>query len=191
MNRIFNVLAMALFAVATVGATDGDIKEVNTETSVIEWTGKKVLGMGAHNGTIKIKSGSLEFDGDALVGGSFVIDMTTITNVDMAGKNGAGRLEGHLKSDDFFGVQTYPEATLSITSAKAKHGSYEVTADLTIKGKTAPVTFMADVTTHTANAAFDVDRTLFDVKYGSGKFFDDLGDKAISDQFNIVVKLTY
>ena len=147
--------------------------------------------MGKHSGTVGIKSGELEFDGSDLVGGSFTIDMTTLTNTDMAGKPGAGKLEGHLKSDDFFGVATHPEATVVITSVKASKGSYNITADVTIKGMTAPVTFTADVAGNNASADIVIDRTKHNVKYGSGKFFDGLGDKAISDEFTLAVKLFY
>ena len=172
-------------------ATDGEVKDVNLAESTIEWKGKKIIGPGKHHGTLGLKSGSLQFDGDALTGGSFVIDMTTLTNLDMAGKKGAGRLEGHLKSDDFFSVETYPEATLNITNVAASDNGYDITADLTIKGTTAPITFTAAVAANSATAEITVDRTIYKVKYGSGKFFDNLGDKAISDNFDLVVNLVY
>jgi polyisoprenoid-binding protein YceI len=124
-----------------------------------------------------------------LSGGTFVIDMTSITNTDMSG-NMADKLVGHLKSDDFFGVATYPTSTLVITKVEgAENGQYKVTADLSIKGKTHPVTFVTKNEGDTFMADIKVDRTLYDVRYGSGKFFEGLGDKMIYDNFELSVTL--
>ena len=103
-----------------------------------------------------------------------------------------GKLEGHLKSDDFFGVETHPTAKLVFTDVKASgKNSYEVTGDLTIKGITKPVTFDVSVYGSKATATMKVDRSLYDVKYGSGAFFDNLGDKTIYDEFDLVVDLEF
>ena len=128
-----------------------------------------------------------------LVGGNFTIDMNTLTNTDLEGEN-KGKLEGHLKSDDFFGVATYPTAKLDITNVEAQGGNkYEITGDLTIKEKTHEVTFPATVTTQgnqvTADASITIDRSKYDVRYGSGSFFDNLGDKTIYDEFHLQVSL--
>ena len=188
-----SVLSIALAVVVGFSATanspiDGEKKEVNVSESKITWKGYKVTG--SHEGTIDLKSGHLEMDGNKLTGGEFVVDMTSITNLDMAPGEGKEKLEGHLKSDDFFGVENHPTAKLVITSAESMNkNSYSVKGDLTIKGKTNPVTFVVSIYENKATATLKVDRAKYDVRYGSGSFFDNLGDKAIYDEFDLVVDL--
>jgi len=122
------------------------------------------------------------------------LDMTSISDEDITDKEGNGKLIGHLKSADFFNVEKYPTAKFEIgkmtpnTKAVGKD-NYNVTGKLTIKGITKDVTFPATVVIAgsklTANADFKLDRTLWDIKYNSGKFFDSLGDKMIHDDFDI------
>ena len=172
-----------------VSLSYGDItvKNVNVANSSIEWVGKKVTGK--HNGTIGIKSGSLQFANGAPVGGEFEIDMTSLQVTDLAAGKGKEKLEGHLNSDDFFGVANHPTASLNITDVMGKGGNnYQFTGSLTIKGITQPVIFEATVEDNMATADFSVDRTLYDVKYGSTKF-GALADKAIYDDFELIVKL--
>lgn len=164
---------------------------VDIKQSDVQWTGRKVGG--EHTGKIKIKEGSLDMEGNKLIGGNFAIDMTTIENEDLSGEYKA-KLEGHLKSDDFFGVATYPTASFVITQAKAKSGSeYEVTGNLTIKDITHEITFPATINTSgnqvTADAKIVVDRANYNVRYGSDSFFDNLGDKVIYDDFDLEVSL--
>ena len=164
-------------------------KTVNVEESTITWLGKKVTGQ--HQGTIALKSGMLKFDENTLVGGNFVIDMTSIANTDLQG-GGKAKLEGHLKSNDFFGVEKHPTATLQITKAEKQSGNtYAVTGSLSIKGITNPIAFNMDVNENTATAAVKVDRTKYDIKYGSASFFDGLKDKAIYDDFDLNVTLKF
>lgn len=158
----------------------------------IEWNGKKVLG--EHSGTINLKEGWLSKKGDAITGGEFVVDMTTLVDTDIKDEGTRAKLEGHLKSDDFFGVAKYPLSKLVIKGeGKVSNGTVNLKGDLTIKDKTNPVAFTAkesvsgDMVTYTATIV--VDRTLYDIRYGSGKFFTDLGDKAIYDDFTLTVKL--
>ncbi|MEQ9231352.1 MAG: YceI family protein [Cyclobacteriaceae bacterium] len=165
-----------------------DKLSVNTDESVINWHGEKIVG-NSHDGTIMFKEGSIEVKNGKLVGGSFTADMTSIKE----GK-GAAKLDGHLKSDDFFGVETYPTSSLVITKvAKGKDGAAQITANLTIKGKTEEITFPALFSIENgvaiASAELTFDRSKFDVRYGSGSFFDDLGNKAISDEIKINVSL--
>ena len=189
-------LALAAFLTLAMGttalATDGDKNSytVDTEESTIQWFGKKVTG--AHEGVIHIKSGTVEMDGDKLKGGEFTIDMTSITVTDLTGDMN-GKLTGHLKSDDFFGVEQHPEARMVITKVKSKDDGYWVTADMTIKGITNPVEFMAMTESKNgktfAKAEITIDRSKYNVRYGSNSFFDNLGDKAIYDNFDLKVKL--
>ncbi|RDK83271.1 YceI family protein [Marinirhabdus gelatinilytica] len=163
-------------------------KKIDVKESTIEWKGKKVLG--SHTGTIQLKDGYLEMDGDQLVGGMFTVDMTTINVTDLEGDNKA-KLEGHLKSDDFFGVANHPTATLNITSATKNSDGYVVSGDITIKGTTEEITFDMDMTDEMATTSIKIDRTKFGVRYGSGSFFDNLGDNTISDKFELDVTLKF
>ncbi len=166
--------------------------KADATASKIEWNGKKVLG--EHYGTINLKEGWLAKKGDAITGGEFVIDMSTIVDTDIKDEGTRAKLEGHLKSDDFFGVAKYPLSKLVLTGeSKVSNGTVSLKGNLTIKDKTNPVTFTAkesvsgDLVTYTATIV--VDRTLYDIRYGSGKFFANLGDNAIYDDFTLTVKL--
>jgi len=186
-------LAIALFSFSVMANNTDPAPttvKVDIKNSTIEWTGKKVTGQ--HEGTIKLKDGGLDFEKGILVGGSFAIDMTTIACTDLDKSTGA-KLVGHLSSDDFFGVPNHPTATFVMTkvaSAQAK-GIYQITGDLTIKGITNPITFEAQVEKQSAKAIMVVDRTKYNIKYGSGAFFDGLGDKMIYDEFDLVLNLQF
>lgn len=186
----FKSIAVALvMALGTLTASAQKTTKVNVEKSTIEWVGKKVTGQ--HNGTINFSAGALVFDGKKLKGGEFTVNMNSLTATDLSG-NGKDKLNGHLKADDFFGTDKYPTADLKFKTIAAKANNvYTVTADLTIKGITKPVTFDLTVGTNTATTSFKVDRTKYDIKYGSGSFFDGLGDKAINDDFELTVKLVF
>jgi len=163
-------------------------QKVNTETSSVEWIGKKITGQ--HNGTIKLQSGELAMTDGVLSGGSFVIDMSSIAVTDLSG-GGAEKLKGHLMSDDFFSTEAHPTATLVITEVN-KAGLRDelmVKGDLTIKGITKPISFPVLMDGDKATADILVDRTNYDIKYGSGSFFDNLGDKAIDNDFSLKVNL--
>jgi len=190
-NTIKNLAVVAIVALVTFSFTtiEGEKKEINKENSQVVWKGYKVTG--SHEGIIAIEEGALIFDQEKLVGGEFVINMTTIESTDLEGEY-KGKLEGHLKSDDFFGVEKNPTATLVFKKVKSTgKNSYEVTGDLTIKGKTNQVTFELSVYGNKANASLKIDRTKFDVKYGSTSFFEGLADKAIYDEFDLVVDLEF
>ncbi len=175
------------FCVALTATEPTTSGEVDVDASSISWVGKKVTGK--HEGTIKIKSGRLIMNDGAIAGGTFEIDMTSINVTDLSG-NMKGKLEGHLNSDDFFSTASYPVATVEITSANKKgDNTYDMIANVTIKGITNPVSFSATIDGNKAMADISVDRTLFDVRYGSGKFFEGLGDKMIYDNFDLSVTL--
>ncbi|WP_194767708.1 YceI family protein [Tamlana sp. I1] len=185
---------LAVIALVTVFASSfttigGEKKAVKTEASKVVWKGYKVTG--SHEGTIAIKSGTLEFDKDKLVGGEFVMDMTTLSSTDLEGEY-KGKLDGHLKSDDFFGVEKFPTSTLVFKKVKASgKNAYHVTGDLTIKGKTHAIDFTISIYGNKATASLKIDRTKYDIRYGSASFFDDLKDKAIYDEFDIVADLEF
>lgn len=195
MTKVFFAVLFCLGISATLMAgTDpvasGFVK-INPTASKVEWLGKKVTGQ--HHGTVNIKEGRLQIADGLLVGGNVTIDMKSIKNLDLQGEY-AAKLEGHLKSDDFFGVNTFPVATLILTDVKSKgEGNFDVKANLTIKGITQPVNFSANLMPkgkqYEATATMTIDRSKFDVRYGSKSFFDSLGDNVIYDDFNLTISI--
>lgn len=188
--NILKSAALALFVAFSATNTNAqETKKIDVAQSKIHWVGKKVTGQ--HEGTINLKDGALVFKNKKLVGGNFTVDMTSINTTDLTGK-GKENLDGHLKADDFFGVDKHPTATLKFVSiGKKSNNVYSVTADLTIKGITNPVKFDITVNQNTANAALKIDRTKYDIKYKSKNFFDGLGDNVIYDEFELAVDLKY
>lgn len=183
------VLAVLVAFLTFSFTTNTDKKTVKTDESKVVWKGYKVTG--SHEGTIAIQSGELHFNDEVLTGGAFVMDMSTINSTDLQGEY-KDKLDGHLKSDDFFGVAKFPTAKMVFTKVKATgKNSYKVTADLTIKGKSAPVVVNLSVYGSKATATLKVDRTKYDVRYGSTSFFDNLQDKAIYDEFDLVADLVF
>lgn len=187
-KSIFTLALTVVFgSSALANPIDGEKKEIKTSESTVTWKAYKVTG--SHTGTIALKSGVLEFNGDKLTGGEFVVDMATINTTDLTGdyKN---KLDGHLNSDEFFATAKNPTSSLVFTNVEANgKNSYKVTGDLTIKGITKPVAFNVSIYGSKATAILKVDRTDYNVKYGSGSFFDNLGDKTIYDEFDLVVDL--
>lgn len=182
-------IAMAVIALVSFTTFAQKTKKVNVEKSKIEWVGKKVTGQ--HSGTINLAEGALVFNGKTLAGGNFTVDMTSINTTDLEGGMKA-KLDGHLKSDDFFGVEKFPKATLVFKLLSDKgNGNYTIVADLTIKGKTNPITFDMTVNGNTATSKLMIDRAKYDIRYGSGSFFDNLGDKTIYDEFELDVTLNF
>ena len=151
--------------------------------------GYKVTG--SHEGTIKFKSGTLMFNDGTLVDGVFSMDMNSIKCTDLDGEYGA-KLEGHLKSKDFFGTNEHPTSTLQFKEVTMNgENNYRVKGDLTIKGITNSIDFDFVMARNNATAALKIDRTTYDIKYGSSSFFDGLKDKAIYDDFDINVNLKF
>jgi polyisoprenoid-binding protein YceI len=187
-------------AVKNTKAAKGAAYQVDATKSQLTWNGKKVTG--EHTGTINVANGQILVAGNKVTGGTFDIDMTSIKNTDLTDPEYNGKLIGHLKSDDFFSVEKNPKATFKITSltpikgAKAGQPNYTVKGNLTIKGITNAVSFPAAVAvnngTATAKGVATLDRTKWDIRYGSKSFFANIGDKAINDDFtldfNIVAK---
>ncbi|MBK8551458.1 MAG: YceI family protein [Ignavibacteria bacterium] len=163
--------------------------------SKLEWTGKKVTGQ--HNGTVEITGGELFVDNGNLNGGSFDIDFRTIKNLDLQDAAMNTKLTNHLKSDDFFSAEKFPIGKFEMTSVSplsdGSGNNYTIGGNLTIKGITNPVSFPAKVNVNgdavTASADFKIDRTLWDVKFRSGKFFENLGDNLISDDIELKINI--
>jgi polyisoprenoid-binding protein YceI len=174
--------------VAPAVLNDG-VYQVNLATSQVAWRAAKITA--THTGLVSLKSGSLEVSGGALTAATFTFDMTSITSDQQIEP-----LVKHLKSSDFFDVATYPEAKLIVKSIRpgTAANEYVLTGDLTVKEVTAPLSLMAQIVPSgdglSAQANFSIDRTKWGIKFLSGNFFKDLGDKAIDDEidFNVTLK---
>jgi polyisoprenoid-binding protein YceI len=210
MKKVLLMIAVAAFATACNNSTEtAETTEVTTAVeageatvlalseSTVKWTGKKLTG--EHFGKINISEGSLFVDGDQLSGGSFTIDMNTITVEDLTDAAQNKDLTDHLFSEDFFNVAQFNAANFEITGVEALAAADEagnthtISGNLTIKGITQGISFPAKVDNNeagiNASAKFNIDRTLWDIKYKSGKFFPELGDKVISDEIGIELNL--
>lgn len=161
--------------------------------STLTWTGKKIGT--THTGQIGLKSGSISFAAGQLTACEVVIDMTQISNTDIEDATEREKLLGHLKSDDFFGVAKHPEARFVMTSATMNGPQGSVNGQLTVKGQTQAIEIKSVVISKSGDSGVVIsgvlifDRTQFDVRYGSGKFFDDLGDAVINDDVTLNFKL--
>ncbi len=177
-----------LVAFGTTVAT-AQTEKINVEKSTIKWVGKKVTG--EHSGTVKFQEGNLIFKNKKVVGGNFTVDMTTMTATDLSG-DWKTKLDGHLKSNDFFDTDKFNTATLVFKKIAAKaNGVYTIAGDLTVKGITHPVTFDLAVKGNTASTKLVIDRTKYGIKYNSKSFFDSIGDKAIYDDFELDINLVF
>lgn len=214
-----NILAITIFTfallIAGCGKSDkvtptGEKKEsaamqegnkiyrIDAATSKVAWLGKKVTGQ--HNGLISFQNGEFGVDNGKIIAGKFEIDMNSIMCEDLTDAETNAKLVGHLKSDDFFSVEKFPTSTFEISTvvplndASKPDFNHTVTGNLTIKDITKSISFPASIKIAgdilTASADFDVDRTDFGLKYGSGKFFKDIGDKMIYDNFNLKINIT-
>jgi polyisoprenoid-binding protein YceI len=172
---------------------------VNVDESKMKWTGFYVFNFGEHHGTIDLAGGEIITNGTAILSGHFDIDMRSIRDLDMPPDDGAKDLEQHLKSSDFFSVEEFPTAKFKITSVERMENkpddptAFKVIGDLSIKGITAPLEFPAHITVREksleAKARFKFDRTAWNIRYNSGKFFSDIGDGTISDAIAIDLTL--
>ena len=158
--------------------------------SSIKWTGKEITTK-THYGSLKFREGKISMEGERIISGSFIVDMKSIDCEDLSGKS-KNYLESHLKSEDFFGVEDFPEASLSIKTAELKSdGNQLVKGDITIKGVTQPISFNISIQNKGGKAKLTFDRTKHNVTYRSGNFFQNLGDKLIYDDIEIEAQLTF
>ena len=213
MNKFFlpALLAASLLAAAPASAQK-KAKTTTTKTataagyqlqpqlSTLGWEGKKVTG--SHNGTMQFQSGNIAVRGNQIVGGKFVVDMNSLKVDDLKDAESNGKLVGHLRSDDFFSIDKNATSTFTITSITPLRGDANgnnstVTGDLTIKGITQRISFPAKTGVKggvaSATGVATINRTKFDIKYGSKSFFESIGDKAIMDEFtlsfNVIAKI--
>lgn len=175
------------------------LKSVDTEHSTLYWKGYKI--MGNHTGTIGLKSGSLVFDKGAITGGEFVVDMQSVKVTELMDSGEAEEeeeesdeddksdLAQHLMDADFFDSETHPTSTFQITNSTHSGNTYQINGNLTIKGVQKEASFEAQMNENILKGTLSIDRTQFGVTYGSGSFFENLGDRAIKDKFDIEVSL--
>jgi len=194
MKKIVGLLGIALFSISVAVAGQKDAAQstlkVDTKASKVYWNAKKVTG--EHSGVLSVADGTVYVQGEKVTGANINLDMNSIDCTDLEGE-WKGKLIGHLKSDDFFSVEKHPNAVFAIKSVEKEGAQYKVVGDLTIKGIKHEISFPADVKVAgdklTANGTATIDRTKYDIRYGSGKFFEGLGDKMIYDTFDIRFEL--
>ncbi len=167
---------------------------VNTNLSQVEWIGRKKFLDYEDVGAVSVKVGEIFVDDGMISSGEIVFDMRSIQATSTGSGGGRDRLIEHLKSDDFFSVESYPESTFIIKSSTTTDElSANLVGDLTIKDTTqeieVPVKFYDENGSLVMDIFVDVDRSLFDIRYGSDSFFDNLGDNVIDDIFTIKAKL--
>ena len=172
--------------------TAGDTLQVDLVNSQINWIGRKVTG--EHSGTLNLSEGWIEMEKNTLSGGKLVFDMASITNTDIESPEWKQKLEDHLKSEDFFHTDSFPHAILEIKGRQSliienSKISDQILADLTIRGITQEISFPISLQRSgpmfSAAGNVDIDRTLYNIQYKSEKFFDELGDKLIYDNFTV------
>ncbi|WP_411894677.1 YceI family protein [Winogradskyella sp. A2] len=207
--KIFAVVALITFTncgdnkakeAETKAAEEAAVAEVSaitfnasTENSMIEWKGFKPTG--SHNGTIAISEGSVSVNNGTVESGDFTIDMGSIVVTDIpAEEEGNAKLRGHLTSDDFFDVEKFPTAKFEVTGISTVEGKTMLSGNLTMKEKTnnisIPVTTSIEGDTmKLTSETFTIDRSKWNVQYGSKSFFDNLGDKFINDDIELKVTL--
>lgn len=189
-------LALLLASGASFAQEGASNMNVNTAESSLTWVGKKVTG--SHEGSISILEGSVQVNRGLIENALVTIDMTSITVSDEGMSDDMkGKLTGHLNSADFFNVAEHDKAMFQLTSfAPVKGGDksdYLITGTLTIKGISNSISFPAKVTFDKgmmrAEASLTFDRSKWNIRYGSGSFFDGLGDKMIYDDVEIAFVL--
>lgn len=183
------VLAVAFITMSFVKPTPTitDVYNVDSASSTLTWTGYKPTG--SHTGSILLQSGTIEMNGNKIKSGSFVADMSTIKDAD-----GSARLEGHLKSADFFEIEVFPISKFEVTKTHHMDGKTHVTGNLTIKNITKEITFEANVEVvgnkvTLTSKTFKVNRAEYNIKYKSQSFFNDLKEKFIEDEFDLQVTI--
>ena len=187
LKKITPILLLVLFLSKNVFAQEMVLNKMN---SSIKWTGKEITTK-THYGSLKFKEGKISLKGEKIMSGMFIVDMKSINCQDLSGKS-KNYLESHLKSEDFFWVDNYPEASLTIkSSVLTNDGNYLVEGDITIKGITQPISFNISIQNKEGKAKLTFDRTKHNVTYRSGNFFQNLGDKLIYDDIEIEAKLTF
>jgi len=182
--KLFSIfLALSTFIVSAQEA------ELNIQNSNLKWTGKKITNS-SHYGSIKFKSGKVKFFDGRIESGKFIVDMTSINVEDIKG-NSKAKLEGHLRSDDFFSVLEFKESSLEITSSVEEGEVLKVYGYLNIKGISSQVEFEMKKDGENWLSSLTFDRSKHNIRFGSGSFFENLGDKLILDEIELEATLNF
>lgn len=191
MKTTFKFIITITLTLISISFSYSQSLNANKTESLIRWYGEELTGK-THFGNLSFKEGQIELQDGLIIGGNFVVNMTSLSVEDLSG-GAKARLEGHLRSDDFFSVDKYPEATLKISQkAKVEGDVQKLYGELTIKGIKHAVDFsiiLVDKKTATANLTFD--RSKYNVRFRSGSFFENLGDKLILDDIRMEVSLQW
>ncbi|SFN87171.1 Polyisoprenoid-binding protein YceI [Bizionia echini] len=211
-NRFLTILTLALVvtfasckdkaqeAETTEAAEAAEVTEVSTkylvdtDASTIMWKGFKPTG--SHTGTIQLESGVFTMNGDAIESGSFLVDMTSLNVTDIPEEEeDHGKLTGHLKSPDFFDVETFPASAFEVTGFTSENGKMMLSGNLKMKDVENNISIPVTITENNdsvtiTSETFTVDRSKWNIKYGSKSFFDDLGDKFINDDMELQITIT-
>lgn len=197
LTYIVSLLLLPCFALAGGNDVVPTRYPVDTEASAVSWAGKQVTH--DHYGDIQISNGLVTVTDGLISAATVIIDMTTINTLDIEGR-GKTSLDGHLSSDDFFGVESFPTAQFELLNLNPLRGgengaNFSATGKVTIKGRTDEVSFPVTVSMSDEGARISgemtLDRSKFDVQFRSQSFFDAkaLGDKLIYDEFTIGFEL--
>jgi len=193
MNKL--ILISFLFLISNTTYTQTMSRSIKIDKSNVKWYGDEITGK-QHYGSLQFKEGRVILTGtgkisDKIISGNFIVDMNSLSVEDLSGR-GKNSLEGHLKSDDFFSVSKYNYAFLKILDGNDPiNGVQTLNGDLTIKGISNPVTFTMELNGKKAKCILIFDRTKYDVKFRSGNFFQNLGDKLIYDDIKLEVSLQF
>ena len=191
MGNIIRTAAIFIIVFVSI-LTAADTLQVDMENSQIKWIGRKVTG--EHSGTLNLSGGWVVVGKNSINSGKFIFDMASISNTDIESPEWKQKLEDHLKSEDFFHTDSFPHAILEIKGRQSliienSKKSEQIMAVLSIRGITHEIKFPFDLTqsqnNFNAEGSVDIDRTLYNIQYKSGKFFDELGDKLIYDNFTV------
>lgn len=184
MKKIYFIIIKLLVSFSLLAQT----KSINTETSNIKWIGKEITTK-IHYGSLKFLDGNISISENE-VKGEVIVNMESLNVEDLSGGS-KQRLEGHLKSDDFFSVDKHKTAKLKIISSEKEGEVFMINGTLTIKDITHPIKFNLDIETNKATAKLAFDRSKYNVKFRSGNFFENLGDKLILDDIDLEVELYF
>jgi len=185
-KSIITSLLMLMIPASLISQTS---RLIDVENSKIKWIGEELSGKN-HYGSLKFKNGNLQLDNGKIISGNFTVDMNTINVEDLQGGS-KQRLEGHLRSDDFFSVEKFSEAIFEINSSAVVNedeANQILSGNLTIKGITHPAKLEID-NNWAAKLVFD--RSKYDVRFRSGNFFQNLGDKLIYDEIIISANIVF
>ncbi len=191
MKNYFKILKIITIFICSSLSIHGQDKSLNIESSTIRWYGEEITGK-QHYGDLKFSNGNIQINDKVISSGNFMVNMNSLTVEDLSG-GGKKRLEGHLRSAAFFGVSDHPQASLNISSiGEIKGDSQILDGELTIKGIKHPISFSITLNSeNNASAILVFDRSKYDVRFRSGSFFDELGDKLILDDIKLEVALEF